>query len=352
MENNSTNLIIPSKFVSIVLLIFFVLFFSGCGGQKEMLLSGKTMGTTYHITVVAGYFKHPKDLKAKIDKRLKDINKSMSTYRKDSEISRFNALGHTGQKFFVSGDFGQVMTTAKTIYELSGGAWDGTVKPLVNLWGFGNTKNKHRIPEKTEIQARLANVGFNHIEIASDRYLVKHKAAVSLDLASIAKGYAVDQIAALIRKNGIENFLVEIGGEVLTGGVRKDGNPWKIGINQPQKNTPVDLVYKVINLQGKAFATSGDYRIYFEIDGRRFSHIIDPRTGYPVTNGVVSTSIVADNCTFADGLATAILVLGHKKGLELVNRLDGVECLIVQQRKDGALSNHYSKGFKAYLANP
>jgi len=345
----STHYDATVKVVKIFLLILGTLLFAGCGKQKEVLFSGQTMGTTYHITTVAGYFNNQKDLKVKIDKRLEDINKSMSTYLKDSEISRFNSLQNTGEKFYVSGDFWQVMTVAQKIYQLTGGAWDGTVKPLVNLWGFGSTKNTYRIPEKSEIQAHLADIGFNQIEIKAGRCLIKRKEAVSLDLASIAKGYAVDQIADLVRKNGINDFLVEIGGEVYAAGLRKDGTPWRVGINQPKKNAPADQVYKVVNLQDKAFATSGDYRIFFEIDGRRFSHIIDPRTGYPVTSGVVSASIVAGNCTLADGLATALVVLGPEKGLELVNSLTDVECLIVRQNKDGALIDYFSKNFKAYL---
>lgn len=139
---------------------------------------------------------------------------------------------------------------------------------------------------------------------------------------------------------------MEIGGEVFAAGFRKDGKEWRIGINKPQKNAPIDQVYKVLNLQDKGFATSGDYRNYFEVNQKRFSHVIDPRNGYPVDNGVVSVSIIANTCTFADGLATAVMVLGHKKGIDLVNRLDNAECFIVVNREDGALIDHYSKGFQ------
>ena len=137
---------------------------------------------------------------------------------------------------------------------------------------------------------------------------------------------------------------MEIGGEVFASGLRKDGKQWRIGINRPQRDAPYDQVFKVLTLQDKAFATSGDYRNYFEIDGKRFSHILDPNNGYPVTNGVVSVSIMSDTCTFADGLATAVMVLGPEKGLRLVNSLDNTECLIVVQ-KNGALTDYYSKGF-------
>jgi thiamine biosynthesis lipoprotein len=332
------------KNIYVTVVFFFVLLFAGCGIQNEVAFSGKTMGTVYHIKIVTGFFDNTKDLKHKVEMKLEDINNSMSTYRKNSEISRFNALDRIGEKFYVSDDFLHVMTVAQNIYQLTGGAWDGTIKPLVNLWGFGNSINKNRIPSKSEIQAILPDIGFNHIEISPDRYLLKRKASISLDLASIAKGYAVDQVAMLIRTNGIENFLVEIGGEVYASGLRKDGKHWKIGINRPQIDAPYDQVFKILTLKDKAFATSGDYRNYFEIDGKRFSHILDPQNGYPVTNGVVSVSIISDTCTFADGLATAVMVLGPEKGLDLVNSLDSTECLIVVQ-KNGALTEYYSKGF-------
>ena len=228
------------------------------------------MGTTYHITVVTGFFENTKALKDKIDMRLDEINKSMSTYRKDSEISKFNELKQAGKKFYISDDFFNVMTVAQNIYKLTGGAWDGTVEPLVTLWGFGNAENKKRTPTQLEIDALLANIGFNNIEISANHYLVKKKAFISLDFASIAKGYGVDQIAALIRTNQIKNFLVEIGGEVFAAGLRKDGKNWKIGINRPRENSPFDQVYKAVYLQDKGFATSGDYRNYFECQGKRF----------------------------------------------------------------------------------
>ncbi|MGD9083028.1 MAG: FAD:protein FMN transferase [Desulfobacterales bacterium] len=333
------------NYLKTFLLIFFLFSFTGCRFQKQVSFSGKTMGTTYRITIVTGFFKNTRALKDKIDMRLDEINKSMSTYRKDSEISRFNASNQTGEKFYISEDFFNVMTVAKHIYNLTGGAWDGTIEPLVTLWGFGNSQNKKIIPTQPEIDKLLANMGFNNIKMSSNRYLVKINPFISLDFASIAKGYGVDQVAALLRTNQIENFLVEIGGEVFAGGFRKDGKNWKIGINRPKKNAPFDQVYKAVYLQNKGFATSGDYRNYFEYEGKRFSHILDPRNGYPVNNGVVSVSIVSDTCIFADGLATAVMVLGHKKGLELVNKLDNTECLIVVQANNGTLIDYYSKGF-------
>lgn len=345
MKNNLTDFEVSVKSISTIFLLFFVLLFAGCSLKKEVEFSGKTMGTTYHITVVAGWFADTKGLKDQIDRRLDEINESMSTFRKDSEISRFNARQTVGEKFRISEDFYNVMTVAKAIYEETGGAWDGTVKPLVNLWGFGKSESKHTIPEKSQIAALLSKIGFNNIEIIAGHYLAKKNKTITLDLASIAKGYGVDQVAALIRTNEIHNFLVEIGGEVFAAGLRKDGKKWRIGINRPQKDAPIDQVYKAVDLQDRGFATSGDYRNYFEVNQKRFSHVIDPRNGYPVDNGVVSVSIIANTCTFADGLATAVMVLGHKKGLDLVNRLDNTECFIVTQSKNGDLIDHFSKGF-------
>ncbi|MEJ2658343.1 MAG: FAD:protein FMN transferase [Desulfobacterales bacterium] len=222
------------------------------------------MGTTYHIKMVTGMFSHAKNLQEKIDARLEEINQSMSTFRKDSEISRFNSDQNVGEKFRISDDFYNVLIVAKKIYEETGGAWDGTIKPLVDLWGFGNGKIKHTVPEKSQIEALLSKVGFNNIEILPGHYLVKKMASIFLDLSSIAKGYGVDQVAALIRNNGISDFLVEIGGEVFASGYRKDGKKWKIGINRPQENAPFDQVYRVVELHDKGFATSGDYRNYFD----------------------------------------------------------------------------------------
>lgn len=332
---------------SIKISVFFLPLFliAAFGYAKETLISGQTMGTTYHIKVVTSNFKKIFNLKEKIDKRLEEINKSMSTYRKDSEISQFNALKIPRQRFKVSLDFAQVIMESKRLYKMTGGAWDGSIYPLVNLWGFGMSERKNRLPAKEKIVRLLKDVGFDNIDLVDGRYLLKKKASISIDLASIAKGYAVDKVAELIKKEDIKNFLVEIGGEVYASGVRKDDKQWRIGINRPRKESPYDEIYKIVTLKDKAFATSGDYRKFFEVKGKRYSHILNPKTGYPVANGVVSVSIIADTCIFADGLATAVMVMGRKKGLELVNGLDGTECLIVVQDKNGFFKDFATSGF-------
>ncbi len=331
-----------------IIIVFSILFAltGDCEAQKEHLIQGRTMGTTYHITVVSGDFKGVGGLKEKIDARLQDINRVFSTYFEDSEISRFNALNKVGEKFRISDDFIQVMKAGRKIHELSEGAWDGTVSPLVDLWGFGPTQRQTQKPTVAEIKSLMQNIGFDHIRIEEPHFLVKNLATVTLDLNSIAKGFAVDQVSALIAAVGHKNYLVEIGGEVYAAGVRPDGKNWRVGINRPQKDAASNEVYKVVALQNQAFATSGDYRNFFEIDGVRYSHVIDPHSGYPVSNGVVSVSIIADTGTLADGLATAIMVMGAAKGIQLVNRLESVECIMVVEKSNGKLVDIYSKGFK------
>ena len=336
---------IMKKYKYILISIFFLFISTPVDAKREHLIEGRTMGTTYHVKVVTGFSQSISGLKEKIDERLEGINRSMSTYKKDSEISRFNDMKQAGQAFEISNDFYRVMKTAQTIFELSEGAWDGTVNPLVDLWGFGRTERNSVLPRKQEITALLPDMGFENIEILPNGILIKKRGFVTLDLSSIAKGYGVDQVAEIIRKAGFNDYLVEIGGEVFASGQRKDGKLWRVGINRPRKDAAFNEVYKVVDLNNQAFATSGDYRNFFEVDGIRYSHLIDPRTGYPVSNGVVSVSIITENCTFADGLATAVMVMGHDKGISLINRLEDVAGLIVVERLDGSLADYYSREF-------
>jgi thiamine biosynthesis lipoprotein len=304
------------------------------------------MGTTYTVKVVTGYFGSVDGLQEKIDRRLEEINRSISPYLKDSEISRFNRFQQVGEEFPISADFLRVMKTAARLYELSGGAWDGTVGPLVDVWGFGRGGSPGRLPPAETIAALLRDVGFDKIEIRTSGALVKRQAPVSIDLSSVGQGYGVDQLVEMLRAAGFTDYLVEIGGEIYAAGARPDGRPWRVGISRPTAGARPDDIYKVVSLRDQAFSTSGDYRQFFVQDGVRYSHHIDPTTGYPVRNGVVSVSILADNCIFADGLGTAVLVLGVEKGLALINRLEGVDGLIVVEGPDGGLVDHPSKGFR------
>lgn len=317
----------------------------GCWGPSEHQMAGRTMGTTYHIKVVAGYFTDLEPVQKKVDTLLEQINQSMSTFRPDSEISRFNTSAEPHKPFEISPHFLRVMLAAQEVYRLTGGAWDGTVHPLVDLWGFGRKNPPTAIPPAEAIQDARLNVGFHQIEIAASGSLEKKNPSVTIDLNSIAKGYAVEQVSILLRQLGYRDFLVEIGGEVHAAGRKSNGDPWRIGINIPRKGAAMDAVYQAVALQDQAMATSGDYRNFYQIDGRSYSHIIDPRTGYPVGNHVVSATVIADNCPLADGLATALIVMGPEKGLHLLNRIEGVEGLIIIENPDGSLKDFRSDGF-------
>jgi thiamine biosynthesis lipoprotein len=318
----------------------------GCAPRAEVRLEGRTMGTTYHLTLVTSRGSAVDDLQTAVDQRLDEVNRQLSTWLEDSEISRFNRLGEVGEEFPISADFVRVMEAAAEVHALSEGAWDGTVHPLVVLWGFGPGGPALSAPSPELIAEALDEVGFDKIEIRPEGVLVKRHDAVTVDLSSIAKGYGVDAAAEVLRGEGLVDFLVEIGGEVLAAGRRRDGRSWRVGINRPDPGADPDDVYRVVLLGDQALATSGDYRSYVLEDGRRRSHVLDPRTGEPVTNGVVSASVLAPTCTMADGLATAIMVMGPEAGLRLVERLAGVEALILVDRRGGFLEEHASGGFR------
>jgi thiamine biosynthesis lipoprotein len=302
------------------------------------------MGTTYHVTVVAPA--EPRGLAARIDARLDTINRVFSTYVEDSELNLFSRFDRAGEPFPASADFLAVMRVSARVHDLSGGAWDGTVRPLVDLWGFGPARPRREPPPPAAIDGLLPRVGFDAIEIRPGA-LVKRQAGVALDLSSIAKGFGVDAVAALLRAEGFRDVLVEIGGEVVGAGGKPDGGPWRVGINRPRSEAAPDEIDRVAELRDAALATSGDYRVFFESDGTRYSHVLDPRTGRPVSNGVVSVSVLAPDCTLADGLATAVMVMGKDEGLALLERLPDVEGLVVVGAADGRLLDHATSGFRS-----
>ncbi|ACN16294.1 ApbE [Desulforapulum autotrophicum HRM2] len=310
---------------------------------KKHTLMGKTMGTTYAITVMADSIIDEVQLKQRIDARLAMVNQSMSMFLPTSEISRFNATSaHT--PFTVSPDFAQVLEQGSRLYLLTNGAWDGTLKPLVDLWGFGTKAAITKMPDPERVKALLSQTGFNRIDIQG-KILSKKSDSVTLDLGSIAKGFGVDAVALMLQGSGFSRFIVEIGGEVVTRGTKPGNMAWTVGISRPEPGSTQSTLYRTIKLRDKALATSGDYRNFVTIDNRSYSHIINPTTGYPVDTGVVSASVVADNCTFADGLATALMVMAPEKSLAIVNGLDNVECLIVVRKPDGTFQDFSSNRF-------
>ena len=313
------------------------------GIWKSYRISGRTMGTYYHITVASRKQVDASLLKDKIDIRLKMINRQMSVFSPKSEISRFNRA-EENEWVDISEDFSRVVEKAERIYRLTGGSWDGTVKPLLELWNFGSGEKQGRMPDRKKIEKHLKITGFDKIFI-SEQGLLKTVPKVELDLGSIAKGFGVDAVSGLLQDSGFTRYLVEIGGEVFVSGPNAKGDKWRIGISDPSGKAEDSTPYRIVSLQDKALATSGTYRNFVQINGRTFSHIIDPRTGRPVDNRVVSASVAAADCTFADGLATALMVMDIDKGLELVNRLENTECLIIRKNEAGGLTPFFSSNF-------
>jgi thiamine biosynthesis lipoprotein len=307
----------------------------------QYTITGKTMGTFYSIKFISMEKQTPSIWQQRVEVRLKEVNARLSMYNSKSEISLFNKTP-ANKPFKLSKDFYHVLLESQNLYHMTKGAWDGTVKPLVDLWGFGTNDRSAALPKPVQIQEALARIGFHKL-VLEDHLLTKKEAGVTLDLGSIAKGYGVDAIARLFSTSGIKNFLVEIGGELVASGKNKKREPWVVGITRPEKKGLNPSLYKVISLKNMAIATSGNYRNYFEKEGRLFSHIIDPKTGFPVENQVVSTSVIAENCTIADGLATALMVMDLQEGLDLVNGLAKTECLIIQKNGEKFISSRSNR---------
>ena len=312
------------------LLIIFTIALFSCQPEKAVVIHGRTMGTTYSISLMdtetLGI--KPIAIQAKIDSLLHEINQKMSTYIQNSEISRFNT--HESKiPFTVSPEFVTVLNTALQVYRDSNGAFDVTVGPLVNLWGFGSENSNNLRPTNRQIESTLSYVGSKFISVINDTTIQKSNPQISLDFGAIAKGYGVDAVTKLLLKEGLKNFLVEIGGEISVKG-KKNGKSWRIGIDRPiQDAQPGANLHSIIELSDVAMATSGDYRNYFNIGDSTFSHEIDPRTGQSIVTGVASVTVLAPSCMLADALATAVMVMGVEKGLILIESKLDVEALFI-----------------------
>jgi len=330
------------------LLFFAVFFLSACSDAKLVEISGKTMGTTYTVKVIAPKkYSKDKDLKTEIDKILKKINSAMSIYDKSSEISVFNKL-EKNVYMKISSEFLSVLVLGQKIYNMTNGAWDGTVGHLVNLWGFGNQKNKFEIPSQFEINEKLALTGFDKIVILADEMKIKKNINnIFLDLGSIAKGFGVDFVSDFLKDEGFSDFMVEIGGEVYVSGQNIKKEKWKIGINVPDSSAGLEDVISIINISDKGVATSGTYRNFFKTHEKIYSHIIDPKTGRPVNNSLLSVTVISGSCTFADGLATGMLVMGADKAIELCNGIENTECMTIENQN--GFKVRYSRGFKKFV---
>lgn len=337
----------PMRILSILIAILGSLAISGCDLLAEQtdqyVLRGNTMGTSYTIKALHARGKIDEealynDIKATLD----EANDKLNNWTDDSEISLFNTSPSTNWTE-ISSTFMEVLLEAQTIHEESGGRFDVTLSPLIDMWGFGPEDNKV-LPTKVEIESALANVGQGDLlELkAEPPMLRKRRGPVSVNLGAIAKGYSADLIARTLEKHGISDYLVEIGGDLIARGVNEMGVSWRVGIEKP--NEIGRAVQLIVSVKDMGMATSGDYRNYFlDDEGRRLSHIIDPVTGRPVTHNLASVTVLAPNGMRADGMATALLVLGQKDGLALANKLNIPAYFITREKEGFATSS--SKAF-------
>ena len=317
---------------------------TGCdflsGGRVALTeFTGETMGTTYSVKVVAEKLRAA-PLKKAVDDRLAALNQTFSTYIPDSEMSRLNRQSGS---LAISEELARVMSISRDIFELSGGALDVTVGPLVNLWGFGPAGPRKGVPSIEEISEALSRTGFGKVNFSSGRL---HKPpGLVIDLSAVAKGYAVDAIAELIERAGGSRYLVEIGGEVRARGLNGRGKSWVIGIEAPEREAR--LLYSSIPVRDLGMATSGDYRNFFAHQGRYYSHALDPATGWPVAHRLASVTVLHASAAYADGLATAFQVLGPDRTMKIAEANNFKVFAII--RDQGTYKTITSSAMKTYL---
>ncbi len=300
--------------------------------ERLTVFTGETMGTTFTVKVV--------DLPRAVDRagvaqvieaRLADVDGAMSTYREDSELSRFNRSRSTDW-VAVSAPTVSVIEAALAVSRLTAGAFDVTVGPLVNLWGFGATPPGRGLPTEAEVRTAMARVGYRYLHTRrAPPGVRKQRAELYVDLSAIAKGFAVDEVARALEDRGIGRYLVEVGGELRAGGLNHDDRPWAVAIEQPRAE--IRSLQRLVRLEDKAIATSGDYRRFIEVGGKRYSHTIDPRSGHPVDHRLASVAVIHASALQADALATALMVLGEQDGFALARR-EGIAALFLLRELD------------------
>jgi thiamine biosynthesis lipoprotein len=324
------------------LLLSFLLSACGTDADAPIHYSGATMGTTYNVTLV----NPPENLsRVGVERGIREvldgIDQEMSTYKADSTVSRFNR--YRGDDWFpVSARLAAIVAQARKVSEMTGGAFDITVGSLVELWGFGPNMAPPKLPSSGRVGETRQRVGFGHLQSRSEPAgLRKTVPALQIDLSAIAKGYAVDQVADWLQGQGLKNYLVEVGGELRVAGHNPDGGAWRVAVERPVSDTRE--AYAVLAVKDSAVATSGDYRNYFEVDGQRYSHAIDPLSGAPVRHDLVSVTVLSAKAGLADALATGLLVLGPEAGYRVADS-EGLAVLFIE-RHDGKLKPRWTPGF-------
>lgn len=315
--------------------------------RTQIDLEGKTMGTFYSVKISGDVRVSKPLLQQQVDALLEQANDDISTYRSGSVLSRFNQSHSTDPQPIPRG-MADIILMAQRIGRDTQGAMDITVGPLVNLWGFGPDKRAVKVPDRQQIEAAQKNIGLQHLKLLSDshgEWLQKDLPNMYVDLSTLGEGYGVDQLVKLMARNGITNYLVSVGGAVSSRGVNGQGKPWRVAIQKPTDRE--NAVQALVDLQGYGISTAGSYRNYFEQNGQRYSHVIDPVTGRPITHRLVSATVIAPTALEADGWDTGLMVLGTEKALKLAEE-KGLAVYLISKTDEG-FSAVMTPQFKAFL---
>ena len=327
-------------------IFYSVLFLSflSCGDsapkKQKMVVNGYAQGTTYNIIYIS---ETGVDYQRAIDSTLIEIDNSLSTYQKKSIISKFNQADSTLE---VDQLFKDVFNISKQVFQISEGAFDPTIAPIVNAWGFG-FENLHSTDSAT-IDSLKQLVDFNQISLTNNS-AVKINKGMMLDFNAVAQGYSVDVLASLLDSKGINNYLVEVGGELKAKGVNINDTLWRIGIDKPIEGLEEREIEAIVNLENKALATSGNYRKFYEKDGMKYSHTINTKTGYPVEHNLLSATVITSNCGVADAFATVFMVVGLQDAKEILSENKNIEALLIYNDEDGGLQTFMSDGLKGVI---
>ena len=308
------------------------------------VLSGPIMGTDYRISVVSNFEFDEKLIHQQVKATMNKVNDSMSHYLETSEISKINR-SVAEKEIKVSNDLAIVLAEAQAISELSSGAFDITVAPVVNLWGFGPAGTITKEPAQAVIDSFSQSVGYQKITL-QDNVLIKSNGGTQLNLSAIAKGFAIDQVARTLHENGIHDYLINIGGELKAGGHNVDNQVWRVGIEKP---VMLGGVQQIIKLENQAVATSGDYLNFIIFDGKRYSHVIDPITLAPVLHRLALVSVVHENASSADALATAMLVMGEETAFEFAEQQSLAVYFVIRDAEGDGFYSRYSSNFERFI---
>ncbi|MGF2735228.1 FAD:protein FMN transferase [Marinobacter sp. DUT-1] len=322
---------------------------AGCSFEPEEKvweISGGVFGTTYHINVVLTDDQQRLENLAKgIETELEKVDAAMSTWREDSELSRLNRMPDQSEWVEISEPLHEVLAKAVEVSKLTDGAFDVTIGPVVNLWGFGPEARPEQVPTEQELARVLSATGYEQLALRDEPPAVRADKPQYIDLSAIAKGYGVDAVARYLDSEGVSAYLVEIGGEVRVQGRKPGGDAWRLAIEQPISEGRE--VNRVVALETEAMATSGDYRNYYESEGRRYSHTIDPETGKPITHNLASVTVLAEDCMTADALATGFNVMGFERAQALATRENIPAYFII--RTENGFETHQTPAFSSYV---